>query len=215
MSILRTFRSNPLALVVLVAGSTATASAQEEPRGSADRQRNAAGPGPLRPARFPVRQSSARRVRAGELAACGLAVPPAAGMPKCAFVVEMRIGGGGLVQGSGSNGVLQPSLFVGARLFGRVHLGLGFGLLRVSLGGELLNPLSDTETSTVFDVEPSASVDLFQARDRRVAFYVKAGSRSAHSSRPTWRASSWSATNLRSACGTRRTRCSPSASKAA
>jgi hypothetical protein len=97
-------------------------------------------------------------------------------MPRYAFVVELRVGGGGIVSGTGTTGVLSPSLFIGARLFGRLHLGLGFGLTRVSLGTDnALNDDDETQTSTVFDVEPTASIDLVQARDRRVAFYLKVG----------------------------------------
>jgi hypothetical protein len=100
----------------------------------------------------------------------------ATGMPSYAFVAELRFGGGGLIAGSNGNAGLQPSLFVGARLFGRLHLGLAFGLLRVSFGGENeTNPSSDTFTTTIFEVEPTVSVDLVQARDRRVAFYLKTG----------------------------------------
>lgn len=96
----------------------------------------------------------------------------AEGMPTTGFFADLRIGGaapigmGGITTGTGFTAL--PSFAMGARLFGRLQLGLGFNFLRF----DSLGPGTDTN---VFTFVPLVAVDIIKAQDERVAFYGKAG----------------------------------------
>jgi hypothetical protein len=101
------------------------------------------------------------------------------GMPDTAFVFEARIAAGApvsilgyLVSGTAFTAI--PSLFVGARLIDRIHVGLGLQFFR--LQGSASTGLGTTATSDyVIEFEPLISADLFKSGDNRAAFYLKFG----------------------------------------
>jgi hypothetical protein len=113
------------------------------------------------------------------LALCAPAVAFAEGegLPRSAFLVEMRLGAGapvglgGITPGGSFSAV--PSLLVGARLLDRIQLGLGISFLRLSnSGGALGGGASDLNVVTF---APSFSGDVVKSHDNRVALYLKAG----------------------------------------
>jgi hypothetical protein len=97
------------------------------------------------------------------------------GLPRSAFLVEMRLGAGapvgfgGLTAGGTFTAV--PSLLVGARLLDRIQLGLGFSFLRLSNTGGL----GGATDLNVVTFAPSFSGDVVKSHDNRVALYLKAG----------------------------------------
>jgi hypothetical protein len=80
------------------------------------------------------------------------------GMPKTAFLFEARIGG------SVAFGV-TAGLLVGARIIDRLHLGLGFALVRTDSTG--------AGSNNRVNFAPTVAVDIVKAHDNRVAFYGK------------------------------------------
>jgi len=97
-------------------------------------------------------------------------------MPDTAFLFEARLGVGTPLVfintgiGGGAAGFESvtptPSLLVGARLIGRLHVGLGFAFTRFSQGGS---------SSNVVSFVPTVGVDIIKSHDERVAFYGKFG----------------------------------------
>jgi|GEM_PF-7096745 len=84
-----------------------------------------------------------------------------------ALMVEFRVAGAATLTGGGG-GTAVPSLVVGVRLINRLQLGLGFSFLRTVTGAGV----TDTANNFVTFV-PTASIDIFQSRDMRFAFYGK------------------------------------------
>jgi hypothetical protein len=95
------------------------------------------------------------------------------GMPRNGFWMEAKAAATATVATtSGGMGfitapVLLPTLTLGARLVGRLQLGLGFSFYRVSTGG------GAPANSLLFT--PNVEVDLVKAADDRVAFFLGAG----------------------------------------
>lgn len=82
------------------------------------------------------------------------------GMPDNAFLVELRLGGGGAVGTNvGSVGLLQPSLTIGARLGGRIHLGVGLALVHISTSSVTTGMVVSQGTElTASTLEPTLSI---------------------------------------------------------
>jgi hypothetical protein len=98
------------------------------------------------------------------------ALASAEGMPRTAFQFDTRLGfQGGMVisqQGSTFGFNVTPQMTFGARLAGRVQVGVGLGLSHLGSG----------QSSTTFVLfSPLVAVDVLKARDDRVALYLKAG----------------------------------------
>jgi hypothetical protein len=96
-------------------------------------------------------------------------------MPDNAFLFEARLGAGTSIAFGGlsfaGTFTAVPSLLLGARLIGRLHVGLGFGFTRLSnLGG---GGGGGTDLNLV-TFAPTAAFDLIKSHDERVAFYLKA-----------------------------------------
>src|SRR4051812_2049507 len=93
-----------------------------------------------------------------------------AGFPRTAFLFEARLalGDSAPVTNNGGNvGVgftAVPSLLAGVRLIDRLHVGMGFSFARISNGGGSAN---------VVTFAPTFAIDIWKARDNRVAFYGK------------------------------------------
>jgi len=101
------------------------------------------------------------------------------GMPATAFVFEARLALGGNYAILGFTGTTAttvsaftavPSLFLGARLIDRLHVGLGFGFIRAQAdsGGS-------TAAFNIVTFVPTLEADLVKSSDNRVAFYAKLG----------------------------------------
>jgi hypothetical protein len=110
------------------------------------------------------------------IAAPALAEKGEHSMPDNAFLFEARLSLGtpfsvGTLSAP-STFAAVPSLLVGARLGGRLHLGLGFSFFRLSNGGAGGGGSSDYNV-VVF--APTAALDLVKSHDERVALYGKLG----------------------------------------
>jgi hypothetical protein len=95
-----------------------------------------------------------------------IAAPAVLGFPRTAFLFEARLSLGGGVAGDGGM-VTQPSLFLGARIIDRIHLGAGVTFHRTAAG--------DAGSTNTFTVEPSVAIDIVKSQDNRTAFYIKPG----------------------------------------
>jgi hypothetical protein len=92
------------------------------------------------------------------LCACGSA---SAEMPRTAFWMDLRVGGGASLEGGFFP---TPAIIVGARLVGRLQLGGGVSYWRFGASG--------TTTIATVLAQPDLAVDLFKSRDERVALYL-------------------------------------------
>jgi hypothetical protein len=89
------------------------------------------------------------------------AAPARAELARTAFWMDLRIGGGASLEGAFFP---TPSLVLGARVVGRLQLGGGLSYWRFAASG--------TQTLGTVLFAPDLSVDLFKARDERVALYA-------------------------------------------
>jgi hypothetical protein len=96
--------------------------------------------------------------------------------PDNGFLFEARLGVGvssffGAITGVGGVDAV-PSLLVGARLVGRLHVGLGFSFFRSQNTGGVLGGAQSLNSVTF---APTVGVDVVKSHDERVMFYIKAG----------------------------------------
>jgi hypothetical protein len=108
------------------------------------------------------------------------------GMPNNAFLFEARLAfatsvatTGGLFGGGGGSPVgvvaVVPSLLVGGRLIGRLHIGLGFSFWRITASTTSMFGGSQHDDYNVVTIAPTFGADIVKSADDRVAFYVKLG----------------------------------------
>jgi hypothetical protein len=115
------------------------------------------------------------RLRSLILAIALLLLAPAvarAQMPQNGFVFEARVAATLNITAINSPvSAAVPSIFAGGRIGGRVQLGLGFSIFRIS------TPVTDTTSNdlTSFDFAPTIAIDFVKSNDQHVAFYGKAG----------------------------------------
>jgi hypothetical protein len=96
------------------------------------------------------------------------------GMPNNAFLFEARLGvatplvfiNTGFGMANFESVTPTPSLLVGARLAGRIHVGLGFSFARFSQPGA---------SNNIVSFVPTFAIDMIKSHDDRVAFYGKLG----------------------------------------
>lgn len=92
------------------------------------------------------------------------------GMPDRALILESRLSGGIAVVASHIVFGPLPSLLFGVRAWGRLELGVGLSLTRISYS------LFMAETSsTIFTAAPTAELDILKSNDDKVALYLRAG----------------------------------------
>ncbi len=118
-------------------------------------------------AQQPAPQSApapAEQPREAQVAGPTIAASTLLGLPRTAFLFEARLSMGGGIAGDGAM-MTEPSLFLGARIIDRIHLGAGVTFRRTSVG--------DTGSTNTFTVQPAVAIDIVKSQDNRTAFYIK------------------------------------------